>query len=594
MNLLDSAFLCLDLGAHSVRALGVRVRAGRVVHSVIKTKESGDIGFAIKSAVDELEQEIGRHFDSAHVTGDFGFVDARISTRTTDFGGEHKITPADVQRQISEALVANDNSDSAPMHIIPLRYDIGTFKNLATPIGQTDRMLASVFHIISYSRADLAAAQSALRAAHIESDGFFDPMYLIGRMLYKSSDGAAAFIDLGAAWTSIAVWTSRGLVFLAKIPMGQNKVTDAIADGLKIPFPDAERAKKENFSATTSEMDRFTVADAQFELSRADVIDAGLPALRDVLELARDALQPYFEKYDIRAMNVSGGGANIPGIESLCGEIFAVPIHNLGPDAAINACAKMVWSGSGRRIQKYLARRARWEGLAKGLAKLFTWRRRKKRPTFIPIMPATLTFNMHNPDTYKMFDSAGISMIHVDVMDGFYVDRITGSMEELRFIRAHTRAHLNVHLMTENPTLWADQAAAVGADTIIVSTGTNGVRAALRRIRELGKRCGVALHPDSSLDILRPILKEVDEILIMSIVPGAAGQKFLPDALYKISTLANTRRRYGLKFKISVDGGINADTAKECWDAGADFLASGSYLANAADFPLAVQSLLPQ
>jgi ribulose-phosphate 3-epimerase len=79
----------------------------------------------------------------------------------------------------------------------------------------------------------------------------------------------------------------------------------------------------------------------------------------------------------------------------------------------------------------------------------------------------------------------------------------------------------------------------------------------------------------------------------MSVKPGASGQDFIPDILAKISTLANTRKKYGLKYKISVDGGINAATAKLCWAAGADFLVSGSYLSHADNFAAGVQSLLP-
>jgi ribulose-phosphate 3-epimerase len=80
----------------------------------------------------------------------------------------------------------------------------------------------------------------------------------------------------------------------------------------------------------------------------------------------------------------------------------------------------------------------------------------------------------------------------------------------------------------------------------------------------------------------------------MAVPPGRGGQEFDERVLQKILTLSNTRKKYGLKFKISVDGGINPDTAKLCWENGADFLVCGTYLANAHDFPLAVQSLLPQ
>lgn len=183
-------------------------------------------------------------------------------------------------------------------------------------------------------------------------------------------------------------------------------------------------------------------------------------------------------------------------------------------------------------------------------------------------------------------------MIHVDIMDGFYVDRIAGSIEQIKFIRSHTNAHLHVHLMTEGPAIWAADAINAGADTIILSTNTSGVRAALRGIRSAGKRAGIALNPESSVSILKAVLRDIDEVMIMTVSPGASGQEFQPSCLHKISVLAATRKKYGLKFLISVDGGINDKTAQLCWDAGADLLVSGSYLSTAPDFPLAVQSLL--
>jgi ribulose-phosphate 3-epimerase len=592
MNLLDSSFLCLDLGASGVRALGVRVRAGRVSQSVLKACESPDTAWALKNAVDELEREIGRRFDSAFVTGDFGFVESRIISRTTDWGREHKVAPSDIQKQISDALSQLRDSDSIPLHIIPLRYDLAGFRNIATPIGQIDRALSSAYHVISYSREDLKAAQGALRSAHIESSGMLDPMFLVSQTAGKRG-GSSIFIDFGAAWTGVAVRTPRGPAFVSKIPMGQKRLTEALAEKFGITFDDAERIKKESLSAVQSEMDRFAVADAKCELSRADVSEVCLPVLHEITAAAADALRRHADACDPSELCIFGGGANIPGMEPFCQEAFSLPVRNLTADAAVWACARHVWCGESANVEKYAARSGAWRGVAGGLAKAFARRPRREKPRFIPIMPSTLSFNMRSPQTYRLFQSAGISMIHCDIMDGFYVDRITGSMEELRHIREHAgKAHLHVHLMTENPAVWVPQAADAGADTIIISTGTNGVRAALKRIRELGRRAGIALHPDAPLEVLKPVLKDIDEVLVMSVRPGGGGQKFMNDAQYRISTLANTRKKYGLCFKISVDGGINADTAKMCWDAGADFLVSGSYLANAADFPLAVLSLM--
>ena len=183
-------------------------------------------------------------------------------------------------------------------------------------------------------------------------------------------------------------------------------------------------------------------------------------------------------------------------------------------------------------------------------------------------------------------------MIHVDIMDGFYVDKIAGGIDELSKIRTNTKSHLHVHLMTESPAIWATDAINAGADTVIISTNTSGVRDAINIIKKSGKRCGIALNPESNVEILVPVLKDLDEIMIMAVKPGAAGQEFDTRVLQKIKMLDYTRKKHGLKYLISVDGGINPETAKLCWNAGANLLVSGSYLAKSPDFPLAVQSLL--
>jgi ribulose-phosphate 3-epimerase len=590
MNMIDSSFLCLDLGSATVRAMGVHIRAGRIAQSAVKICESSDTVFALKTAVDEVESEMGKYFDSAYVTGNFGLADSKLFAKTARWAGEHKISNADLYKQIGGILSELQDAESVPLHIIPIRYDMSSFKNIKTPVNQVDTALSSIFHVISYARADMRHAQNALRSAHIECSGFYDPAFLVGTATRKNT-APAVFLDLGAAGTTASLWTARGVISVIKIPMGMTKITDAISKTLSLSFLDAERIKKENFAAVSRDRDRFTVADARHELSRADIIDAGLPILRDILDLVNDNIASFMEKNTPTDLYVYGGGANIPEIDSLLDEKLGMTVHNLGADAAVTAAANMVWGNNAGRAKRYENRHRKWAGLFSFIPKIF---KRKKRRQFIPILPTTLSFNMTSPATYQMFDSAGISMIHCDVMDGFYVDRIFGSMEELKFIREHTRAHLNVHLMTDNPLIWAESAAVAGADTITISTGVNGVRPALKRIRELGKRAGIALHPDAPLEIIKPILRDIDEVLVMSVTPGAGGQKFMESAVYRISTLANTRKKYGLKFKISVDGGINADNAQKCWAAGADFLMVGTYLASAADFPLAVQSLLPK
>ena len=288
---------------------------------------------------------------------------------------------------------------------------------------------------------------------------------------------------------------------------------------------------------------------------------------------------------------MTGGGAEIDGLRDFIENAFAVTTDVISIDASVRALSEYIWKNESQHRQYYIARKDKWEKRLNKIRNIFH-KKQKNKPQFVPILPSTLCFDMNLPETYTLFKSGGISMIHVDIMDGFYVDKIAGSIDELHKIRERTKAHLHVHLMTESPNIWAADAIAAGADTIILSTNTSGLRAAIRTIRAAGKRVGIALNPESSVTLLKSVLRDIDEVMIMSVQPGAAGQVFEPSCLHKISVLAGTRKKYGLNFVISVDGGINDKNAQLCWDAGANMLVSGSYLANAPDFPLAVQSLL--
>jgi len=149
--------------------------------------------------------------------------------------------------------------------------------------------------------------------------------------------------------------------------------------------------------------------------------------------------------------------------------------------------------------------------------------------------------------------------------------------------------------MVEDALPWAACAVKAGADTIVVSGGTRNIVAALKEIKTAGRRAGLAIAPDFNLKELKPeLLTMLDEVMIMGVKPGASGQQFMPDTIKRIRILANTRARHGFDYRISVDGGINAETAPLCWEAGADELISGSFLSKAPDFPDAVVKLLPK
>lgn len=591
MNLFDSSFLCLDIGAAGVRGCAHRVRNARIDKSAVFSMASRDTVFALKSVIDELEKQIGAHFDTAYVTGDFGAAHFDMSAKSTTWSGEHKITASDVQAQISQI---NAPDGFYPMHIVPLRYDTPCARNIMTPIGHTDRALISAFSAIFFDAARMNEITAAMRRAHIQTSGFFDPHFLLNATLRRPHENTM-FIDLGDEYTTASIWTDRGPVMFRKIPVGGAKITRDIAEKMRIDFDAAEHVKCAVASLMPQEMDRFTPADAAYDFSRADINEIILPRMVEIAGAIKDAAGPTIAKYKPVKILLGGGGAEMAGATEFFENAFSIPVQKIPFDAAPRALATYIWTAQKPRIDAARERARRWAARGERIRKLFHIgaRPRARRARFIPIMPSTLCFNMRRPETYTLFNSAGISMIHVDIMDGFYVDKIAGGINELKQIRSKTTAHLHVHLMTESPSVWAADAIAAGADTVIVSTNTSGVRAALREIKAAGRRAGIALNPESPVSILKPILREIDEVMVMSVAPGAAGQPFDQEALKKIAVLNATRKKYGLKFKISVDGGINADTAAPCWAAGADTLVSGSYLARASDFPLAVQSLMP-
>lgn len=587
MNLFDSSFLCLDVGTYGVRGIAHRVRSARIDKSAFFAMDSYDTVFAIKSVVDELEKQIGTHFDSAYITGNFGVSKYEMCAKSTVWGGEHKISPTDVRNQIAQIVPADG---FFPMHIVPLRYDAPQARNMVTPIGHVDRQLISAFGVIFYSRDGVDAVFEHLRGAHIQADALFDPQF-VQNAIYRAEKQTTLFIDFGAQFTGASIWTDRGPVWHTKIRRGGTDITNAIVEKLNIDFDSADRIKRAVASLVPKEMDRFAPADRAYDFSRGDVNDVVLPILVDIIGQLKDQCLPSFTKYRPTKIILTGGGAEIEGLRDFIENAFAVMTEVLPVDATVRALSDYVWRGQGAQRQRYIARHDQWVRRTNWIGKIFR-KKQKKVQKFVPIMPSSLCFDMQRAETYSMFRAGGISMIHVDIMDGFYVDRIAGGIDELKNIRARTNAHLHVHLMTESPVVWAADAIAAGANTVILSTNTSGLKTAVRNVRAAGRRVGVALHPDSNVSLLKPILREIDEVMVMAVAPGAAGQAFDPAALHKISVLAGTRKKYGLQFTISVDGGINESTAQLCWDAGADLLVSGSYLARAADFPLAVQSLM--
>ena len=184
----------------------------------------------------------------------------------------------------------------------------------------------------------------------------------------------------------------------------------------------------------------------------------------------------------------------------------------------------------------------------------------------------------------KRLEDGGADMIHVDVMDGHFVPNLTIGPPVIKALRKQCSIQFDVHLMISPVHKYIEAYADAGADIITIHPeATDNLEASILKIKELKKRVGVSLNPDSKIDLIFDLLHKIDLVLIMSVNPGFGGQKFIPEVLDKIKELKRIQARKNLTFDIEIDGGINFDNCKIAIDAGANILVSGTTIFKSND-----------
>jgi ribulose-phosphate 3-epimerase len=177
----------------------------------------------------------------------------------------------------------------------------------------------------------------------------------------------------------------------------------------------------------------------------------------------------------------------------------------------------------------------------------------------------------------RAIDEAGADWIHVDVMDGHFVPNITIGPGVVKALRPHSSKPFDVHLMISPIDNFLDAFAEAGADIITVHPEAGPhLHRTIQRIKGLGKKAGVSLNPATPAKMLDYVLEELDLVLVMSVNPGFGGQKFIASQLKKIEAIANRIAKEGLQVEVEVDGGIDAETAKQAVSAGATALVAGT------------------
>lgn len=201
------------------------------------------------------------------------------------------------------------------------------------------------------------------------------------------------------------------------------------------------------------------------------------------------------------------------------------------------------------------------------------------------ILPSILSADFANLERdIKELENIGIDMFHIDVMDGNFVPNISFGFPIIEAIRPKTDKIFDCHLMIANPENYVEQFCKIGCDMVSFHIeATNHADRLIQVIKDNGKKAGIVLNPQTSLESIKYLLPKVDYVLIMTVNPGFGGQKFIPEMLEKIEELAKIREEKNYNFLIEVDGGINVETSKACRDKGADILVCGSFLFGASD-----------
>ena len=216
---------------------------------------------------------------------------------------------------------------------------------------------------------------------------------------------------------------------------------------------------------------------------------------------------------------------------------------------------------------------------------------RRDGPRGVRIAPSILAADFARLGEEVNRVSPEADVLHVDVMDGHFVPNLTIGPPVVRCIRRHTDLYLDCHLMMDNPGQYLEAFKKAGADGCTVHVEIGGTEALIAGMRELGLDVGLALNPETPLEVCEPFLDRVDLLLVMSVHPGFGGQSFMAEVLPKIEKARRLADAGGLAFELEVDGGIDLSTAPAVVGAGARLLVAGSAIFGSEQPQAAVRAL---
>lgn len=197
------------------------------------------------------------------------------------------------------------------------------------------------------------------------------------------------------------------------------------------------------------------------------------------------------------------------------------------------------------------------------------------------ISVSILSSSIKASDIVKELDKTNADFIHLDIMDGKFVENKTWTFSEIKKITSYSKLPLDVHLMVKNPEKYIEDYAMLNTTYLAFHyEAVKDINKMIDLVKNYGLKVGIAINPETNEEVLYPYLKDIDEVLVMSVHPGKSGQSFIDASVNKIKNIKDEIIKQNTNTIVSVDGGINNETALLCKEAGVDRLVSASYLHN--------------
>ena len=209
----------------------------------------------------------------------------------------------------------------------------------------------------------------------------------------------------------------------------------------------------------------------------------------------------------------------------------------------------------------------------------------------VKVSTSILSIKENLLDNIKKINNTTSDFIHLDIMDGIFVNNKTYTFDEIEEIYKITNKPLDVHLMVQEPLKYIEEYKKINPSYITVHYEVPNYIDCIREIKKNNIKAGISIKPNTKVQDIFNILNEVDLVLIMSVEPGFGGQEFISNSINKINELKKYIDENNLDVLIEVDGGINNETSKKCVDAGIDILVSGSFITNSDDYQVQIDKL---